>query len=174
MKKIIALVLVCLLSVSCAFAEGIDYSSMSEDQLREVIVQARAALAEKEEPFNDQCVVFEEDGIRVTITGIRSDDRTGWYYIDVTVVNKSENDATITFDDLYINGWQTKTGSFSVQKVGAGKNAKDQLTFYKLSEEAEITKMEDMQDLSFIIKIVDPSTYKTVTKTEEKTITFSW
>ncbi len=174
MKRMFSLILAILLLVPCAFAEGIDYSSMSADELREVIVQARAALAEKEAPFNDKCVVYDENDVRVTLTGIREEDSTGWVYFDITVVNKSKNDYTITFDDLYINGWQIKLGSFSVQEVMAGKNAKGHLTFLKLSEEAEVTKIEEIQDFSFTIRLVDPSSYKTVAQTEAQTITFSW
>ena len=172
MKRIIAMAMVCLMLVPCAFAE--DYSSMSADQLREVIAEARAALAKKIEPFTDKCVVYDENNITVTITGVHPEEYTSWVIFDVTVVNKSESKVTVIFDSLYINGWQIKIGTFSIAEVEARKNAKGKLTFLKLEEEAEVTKMEEIEDFEFIVKIYDPVNYKTLYQTEPQTITFSW
>lgn len=174
MKKIIALALVLLSLIPYAFAESIDYSSMTADQLREVIVQARAALACQEEPFTGKCVVYDENDIKVTITGVSPEEYTNWVNIQVTVVNKSDRKITVMFDDIYINGWQINIGTFSISEVEAKKNAKGKLTFLSLEEEAEVTAMEEIEDFAFKVKIYDPVNYKTLYATDEQTITFSW
>ena len=174
MKKIIALALVFLALIPCAFAESIDYSSMTADQLKEVIVQARAALASMEEPFTDKCVVYDDHGIKATVTGIRKETYNDWVYIDVTVVNKSDDVISVFFNDVYINGWKVSSGFFVVAEVGAKKNAKGKLTFLSLDQEAEISKMEEIEDFTFTISIYDPVNYKTLFVSDEQTITFSW
>lgn len=174
MKKIIALVLVFLSLIPCAFAEGIDYSSMTADQLTEVIAQARAALASLEEPFTDKCVVYNDHDIKVTITGISKEEYTNWINFAVTVINKSDRKISVIFDDLYINGWKTTHGLFGVSNVESKKNAKEKMQFFSLEEEAEVTKMEEIEDFSFTIKIYDSVNYKTLYQSDPQTITFSW
>lgn len=175
MKKIIALALVFLALFPCAFAESIDYSSMTAAQLREVIVQARAALAEKEEPFSDKCVVFDDHDIKVTVTGIRLKEYFDDYYeIDVTVVNKSDKTISVRFDDCYINGWQIKTGTFILSKIGPKKNSKNPISLLKLKEQADVNALEEIEDFSFKVVITDSETYETLYKTEENILTFAW
>ena len=173
MKRIIALVLMFLCIMPCVLAE--DYASMSADQLREVIAQARAALAEKEEPFSEKCVVFDDHDIKVTVTGIRLKQYYDDYYeVDVTVVNKSDKTISVRFDDCYINGWQIKTGNFSVSKIGPKKNSKNPISILNLKEQADVSAPEEIEDFSFKVRITDSETYETLYETEEQTITFAW
>ena len=173
MKRIIALVLVFLCIMPCVLAE--DYASLSADQLREVIAQARAALAEKEEPFSEKCVVFDDHDIKVTVTGIRPKEFfNDFYEIYVTVINKSDKTISVRFDDCYINGWQIKTGNFLLSKIGPKKNSKNPITVSSLKEQADVNALEEIEDFSFKVLIIDSETYQTLYETEEQTIAFAW
>jgi len=48
MKKIIALVIMCLTLTITVFAEGIDYTNMSPEELQQLIDNASAALGDME------------------------------------------------------------------------------------------------------------------------------
>ena len=175
MKKIVCVLLALLTLIPClAFADGPDYSSMTADELRAVIVDARAALAALEEPFTDKCVVYDDSGIKVTVTGIRKDNDLNWYYINVTVVNKSESKISVAFTEPYINGWKVSGSYIFISEVESGRNAKKEIMFTSLAEEAEIKQLEEIEDFAFVLKITDSETRKTLYVADEQTIAFSW
>lgn len=174
MKKIIALALVFLALIPCAFAESIDYSSMTAAQLREVIAQARAALASMEEPFADKCVIYDKDDVKITITGFRFDEKKSYLYISATVVNRSSNKINIKLEDAYVNGWQVKDQFLYIGDVESKKNAKAEMRLWDLEASAEVTSLEQIEDFAFQVKITDSSTFKTIDKADEQTITFAW
>lgn len=174
MKKIAALVLVFLALIPCAFAESIDYSSMTADQLREVIVQARAALASMEEPFTDKCVVYDANDIKITITGVRKNSSMNWVYFDITVVNKSTNNITIHFSDTYVNGWKISDDHAYISGLESKKNAHGEIHFTDIVREAEITEIDQIEDFSFKVQIRNADNFDLLYETEEQTITFSW
>ena len=174
MKKIVALALVLLSLIPCAFAESIDYSSMTADQLREVIVQARAALASMEEPFMDKCVVYDANDIKITITGIRKNSSMNWVYFDITVINKSENNITVHFSDTYVNGWKVSDDHTYISGLDSNKNAHGDIHFTAIEKEAEITEIDQIEDFSFKIQIRNADTFGLLYETDEQTIIFSW
>ena len=174
MKKIIALALVFLALIPCAFAESIDYSSMTADQLKDVIIQARAALASMEEPFTDKCVVYDANDIKITLTGVRKNNNMNWVYFDITVVNKSAYNITIHFSDTYVNGWKVSDDHTFISGLSSKKNAHDEIHFISIEREAEITEINQIEDFSFKIQIRNADNFDMLYETEEQTITFTW
>lgn len=175
MKKIVCVFLALLTLIPClAWADGPDYSSMTADELRAVIADARAALAGQVAPYADGFVIYDENDIKVTITGVRWDERNGYFYLDVTVVNRSEHKIYVKLDDDYINGWHVNDSFASTAEFSPKKNGKDSLRFVKLKEDAEVTAMEQIEDLAFHVKIVDSDQYNTLYYTDEMMISFAW
>ena len=175
MKKIVCAFLALLTLIPClAWADGLDYGSMTADELRAVIADARAALAALEEPFADKCVVYDDGEIKVTLTGIRRADSNGWIYIAATVVNKSDHRINVRLKDTYMNGWKVNEQFAVVLDVAAQKNAKGELQFMKVADDAEITALDQLEDLAFKVVIQDADTYSDLHETDEQTVTFAW
>lgn len=175
MKKIVCVFLALLTLIPClAWADGPDYSSMTADELRAVIADARAALAALEEPFTDKCVVYDDNGIKVTITAVRKSDYNETMFFDVTVVNKSDTKITVRFLDTYINGWKASDDHCYVSNVEAGKNARGEIHFTDLAKEVDVTMPEQIEDFAFKVRIMAADNYATLYETDEQTVTFAW
>ena len=172
MKRIIALVLVFLTLIPSAIAETIDFSSMTPDQLQEIIAQARAALAEFEIQLKEGVVIYNENEIEVSIDGFRFD-KSGWLYVDLTIVNGSEYNIHFNLSNTYINGWKVSDSETTVFNIASKKNAHDHIRFIHIDTEANITTVEQIEDFVFTPIVKNADNWKVLFTGEEVTISFS-
>ena len=173
MKKIMALALVFLALIPCAFAESIDYSSMTADQLKDVIAQARAALAEYEIQYNEGVVIYDGNGITVSIDGFRLDN-SGWLYVDMTVINRSDYNIHFKLSNTYMNGWKISDSETTMFNIASKKNAHDRIRFIRIATEASITAVEQIEDFVFTPVVQNSSDWSVLFTADEMTVTFSW
>ena len=173
MKKIVCVLLALLTLIPClAFADGPDYSSMTADELRAVIVDARAALAKLEPPFDGSKIVYDKNGITISIDGLRIEN-AGWLYVDMTIINKSDRNINVFIQTPAINGWMVGTTYTSMANIMSGTNARKSVYFPGIDKEASITALEQVQDFAFSISIKDTE-YNALYEKEQQTVTFAW
>lgn len=168
MKKIFALLLVvCTMFMSgIAFAEEIDLSAMTEEELWTLIANARMELGKYNPAIAEGEVFFEDENIRITINSEPYIEHEN-LRIDVIIENFSDKNINISFDNCKINGWDVSGSSLSVTADG---KAKDSLNFYDVVELAELSDAAELQDINGVIEYYDSDTYDTIYESE----TLNW
>ena len=71
MKKLLAILLTLVLLGVCALAENIDWSSMSDDEIKTAIKEGQAELdSRKEESDDGSIVAYDKDGHKLTLSNM--------------------------------------------------------------------------------------------------------
>lgn len=169
MKRLAMVFLVLLLLCPVvAFAEGIDLSEMTREELHTLIDQARTELLKYEIYAGDTDVVLlDADGIKVTLQGYEfSVDKL---IINAIIENNGDQELGVSMNDTYINGWD-KYISFQ-QSLATGKKAKYECTIFHM-DEVDILSEEDLDTIEFTLKIFDGD-FKTISVTEPMTLVFN-
>ena len=170
MKKIVCVLLTLLTLIPClAFADGPDYSSMTADELRAVIADARAALARLDLPFDGSRIIYDDNGITVSIDGFRFDS-SKWLYVDMTVINRSEYDIHFELENTYINGWKVSDSETTIFNVSAKKNSRDSIRFINFVDETQLSEIDQIEDFTFTPIVKEASNWSTLFKGEEITM----
>lgn len=174
MKKTLAifLSLIFLLCAGTVFAE--DYSSYSDSDLYAVIDAARAELQNRKIATDEKPVIMEADGVTVTMSGTPTCEESysggKKLIVKIVAVNSGAKDISFMLDEFYVNGW--KVSCLESGTVGAGKKAKLEMTFYDVDEMAELSTIEQLEDLEFHWYTYNPETYKTITDNIVSRISF--
>ncbi len=178
MKKLFALVLAMLMICGSAFAE-IDWSSMTDDEIKAAIEAAQAELAARKPAdaedgsikIEDGLVLFDSNGVTATVKGepwLQDYGERQYVYFTVVVSNESDIEISLSPDECSCNGWES-TG-FGTGFLSAGKKTKDDWYFYVT--DAEIHSLDEIEEFKFEIFLYDSSTYKTIKTTEMLSATF--
>ncbi len=161
MKKFLTVLLALLLLCGSCLAEGLNYASMTDAQLHDIVA------AEK-------TVLFEQDGVTVYMTGdytIRessiSDDI--WLKINIVVVNDSGRDVGIDTVNPSVNGWDVSASILST--TTKGKKSKQELTLNV--KDAEVKSLEEIEELEIAFRMYDGETYKTFAEIPAITLHFN-
>lgn len=168
MKKLPALFLVLILLFSTCFAEGLDYSSMTDAQLHDIVDAARNELAKRELTTAGNTVLLDQDGVQVYLTGDYTITGSSKYLVlDVVVINDSDKNISVSIDsDCSINGWAVST--MGCGETPAGKKKRAELSF-KLSD-AGISTYEEIEDIEMTLYLYDMDKWETVSRTETITL----
>lgn len=163
MKKYIAMILILVLSITSmiAFAEGIDVTSMTDEELRAIVSSARNELAKRELDAAADTVLFDAEGVKMYLTGNSRVSNDGEFaYFEVVVVNDTDVEVGITVDSASINGWDV-FGS-DVYGTSAGKKQKAEM-FFKISD-AEISTIEEIDDMELTFRLFDSTNSTFITE----------
>ncbi len=168
MKKIFALLLVvCTMLMSgMAFAEEIDLSAMTEEELWTLIANARMELGKYNPAIAEGDVFYEDENIKITLNSepyIEYETLT----FDVIVENFTDMNIIASIDYCKINGWDNYGSTFSVSANGKAKTA---MSFYDVVESCELGDVSELQDISGVISYFDEDTYETIYESE----TLNW
>lgn len=176
MKKIVAILLTCLFVFSITSVYATDYSSLSDDELRQVINNARNELVKRGFVVEKKVVFFDQNNIQIYINGdMKIDKLYAWddeycLYLPIVIINDSDKNINVVFDDSSLNGWMTNVSN-SIGSIPVGKKAKGDLIF-ELGN-TDIEKLLDFEEAEFTIVIYDQDNWfgdKVVNKTEPITI----
>lgn len=161
MKRFLAVVLMVFLMVGCfpAYADNIDLSAMSEDELKALIDDARLELVKYHPAAVDGTVLYEDENVKITFTGNVELNEYDSLRIDVIVENYSDHNLSVILQNVSCNGWAIWDGSV---RVPANKKAKDTFDFMDAVTEAELGKAEDVQDIEADLSYIDTDTWDTV------------
>ena len=170
MKKFLTVLLALLLLCSSCLAEGLDYASMTDAQLHDIVDAARNELTKRELV----AVLSEQDGVTVYMTGdytIRessiSDDI--WLKINIVVVNDSGRDVGIDTVNPSVNGWDVSASILST--TTKGKKSKQELTLNV--KDAEVKSLDEIEELEIAFRMFDGETYKTFAEVPAITLHFN-
>lgn len=174
MKRTLALLFALLMLCGTCLAEGLDYPSMTDEQLHAVIDAARNELSKREQIAAEKTVLFEQDGVTIYMSGdytVRESMVGDAVYLEIelVVVNETDRNVGISIENPSVNGWDVSVPFLS--GVSAQKKAKDTL---KLNvADAEVKTAEDMEDLTLSFRLYDKDSYKTFSEGEPITLHFN-
>lgn len=174
MKKILTVVLALLLLCSSCLAESLDYASMTDAQLHDIVDAARNELTKRELVAAEKTVLFEQDGVTVYMTGDYTMQESSisdavWLTINIIVVNDSGRDVGISIVNPSVNGWNVS--SLSLSPTSKGKKSKQELTLDV--KDAEVKSLEEIEGLEIAFRMFDCETYKTFAKVPAITLHFN-
>ena len=160
MKKILTVVLALLLLCSSCLAEGLDYASMTDTQLHDIVDAARNELTKRELVAEGKTLLFERNGVSVYLT---SDFKADSFHTDsmhfmrasVIVVNDSDINVRVGVESMSVNGWEVSNSGFS--SVSPGKKLKDELTFNAV--DTDITTVEEIETIEITFRLSNADTY---------------
>jgi len=172
MKKILALVmvLVCIFCWGFASAEGLDFASMSDEQLQAIIDGAKAELSSRNGGAVADGVLIDQDGVKVYLTG----EYEVWGYdsfylsLEAIIENNSDRGISVDFMSASINGWEVY-GS-GIYDTGSGKKQKGVFEF-NLSD-AGISTYEEVEEIEMNFYFFDSESYDTIKEFDPITLTF--
>jgi hypothetical protein len=111
---------------------------------------ATEAETTTEPPKVENVVVYEQNGIKITYTGV--EERSLGYLFKFLIENDSDIDINVMDEDLSVNSFMMSSGGMYTS-VASHKKANDAIYVYKSSlEENSISNIEDIE---FFIRIYD-------------------
>ena len=103
MRKLVLFLSIILLISSVAIAE-VDFTTMSPQELVDIISKAGSAL-EMFNPVEDENVLYDKDGLVITIGSIDYMPNYDEIQLNLVVINDTNDEALIYFPDVLVNGW---------------------------------------------------------------------
>lgn len=174
---ILIVVIVLILFVSCSSSGESDTESTTTDSGSAAVEQTEEATTEDEESEEEateeeaaeeetteedggefeETVLYDENGITITATGIEED----WQGVclDLSITNEASETVSLYGNDDFSIGDTMTTTNLSAT-VSSGKTANEQLVFYDLSTADELT------DFTGTLTIFYDETYDTIDEPE--------
>lgn len=116
----------------------------------------------------DQQVLVDQDGVKVTLTGMDLDGFWGPEF-DLTVENSGSQNLMVVAEDVSVNGVMTNPAFGS--EVAAGKTANEKMNIF--SSDLEKAGIETLQTVELSFRAFDSGSYEDVFKTDLITISTS-
>lgn len=162
MRKIFGIILAVLLLCSSAFAEGLDYSSLSTTELQGIITAARNELLRRTALSDGKLFIIDEaDDLQIYLTGKGKTNLWDEYDLEIVVINNSSRAISIAFDNIVVNGWETNPiSSDMVHDIGAGKKKKDSLPI--ALDDADLYSLSKVEEVEISFHTFDSSSYETL------------
>lgn len=158
----ILVVLLCCAMFSSAHAIDFDFSAMSIAELQEIISAARKELSIKTAEQDERIILVNDpDGILVYLTG--KGEKNNWYNqydLEAIFENSTDNPASISFENVSINDWEVYEWGSELTEVGSTKKKKGRLILSL--DDADITSVSEVEEVEFIVRYYDPSSYTTI------------
>lgn len=163
MKKIIVLLIACMLLFSSAFAES-DVKSMSDDELKSLIQLCANELRERH-MTDEGVLLFDEGGMRLYQTGEATIDDFGRIKIPVVVCNDLELSASLDPVNVACNGFTVQ--GYCGATVQPKSKMITELDF--ATEELALKSLKDVDSLIFGWSIYSLEKPGTVLEPTERT-----
>lgn len=171
MKKLISALLVALmlLSVTLAVAEGIDFASMTDDELLAVIDGARNEQAKRILTAAADTVIVDQDGVTIYLTGNNRIDEYGpELFIEAVVVNDTDKNIDVYVDSASVNGWNVE--AYGITETSAGKKQKGEFSAYL--DDAEVSTIEEIEEIELELYIADADEIERISENIPVTLNF--
>lgn len=175
MKRFITICLAILLTLAsvAAIAEGIDVSTMTDEELHAIINAARNELTKRELVAAGDLVVVDQDDVQIYMTGNNEmkafDDGGVWLYIEFVVVNNTDTTVNPFVGKSIVNGWDVHGDGMG--KTSAGSRQK--VTMRMRVSDGEVSSMEDIEEIVVSFELYDSDNSEMISKTEPVTIHFN-
>lgn len=168
MRKLFAAFLVFLMvfSSSAVMAENVDLSAMTADELISLIDDARLELSKYIPAVADGMVLYEDENTKITLNGELLIEY-GNLVVPVIIQNYTDRNLIVSFNNSSCNGWDIREATLS---VNANKKAKEEATFYSAEEDADLTSVDDVEDITCTIHYFDEDDWNYSVEIEEPVI----
>ena len=172
MRKVLS-ILICIILLPYTIATAnTDYTTMTDDELKQVVSLVRNELVKRSLVNDDKVIVFDQDNVSMYLTGgYKEWNYKDKYYVDIemVIINNTDHKVTFIAQQSSVNGWDTE--SSTPGPVSAGKKKKDRMVF-SLSD-AEITSYKEIEDIDVKFRVCDADTYDNLYITDLITIHFT-
>lgn len=144
MKKLLC-ILVAVLLIPAAVLAGPDVSSMTDQELRDLISQCSAELMARNNDDAAGVLIFDESGVRVYQIGEAYINRiTGRLMVRAAIYNDTEYNLYVGIDKAHCNGWDIQGGCGNVSAHSKSKN-----DLYLTVVDADVSDLSQIDSLSF-------------------------
>lgn len=173
-KKLFAVLLAAIIFVLIpaeAFAEAPDFSTLTDEELHELINGARNELKKRELNAEGGMLFFEQDGVTVYLTGDYKVYGTDEMFIEfaATIVNDSDYDVNIQVDSVVMNGWDVYGSGAS----GITAHHKKKDGFSLCLTDADIRTFEEIEEIEFNLYLYDSAAWKRISTIDPIIINFN-
>lgn len=169
MRRIVSFMLVVVLLFCCtAYSEGLDVSSMTDEQLHKIIDLAKNELLKRELIAQEKLIIFDQDGVQLYLTG-EYKFRLPYMELNAVVINNS--DVTVAFSTDYkvsVNGWEVWGDPDYLGKTSPGKKHKGNFTI-KI-EDAEVGSFDEIEEIEFNLTLVNADTNRVISTAPTVTV----
>lgn len=149
---------------SVGFINGLTGKSRKSEISTEKVSVESSEKATSELPRIEK-VVYEQNGIKITYTGI--EEKTSRYELNFLIENDTDSDRTIIDDNLSVNSFMISSGLYS--SVAAHKKINDSITIYK--KRLEENKIAEIENVEFIFRIYEGDNFSSYFDTDTIKIT---
>jgi len=161
MRKLITLLLILALAVPMAATADVDFASMTDQQLKDMIQSCSEELQQRQTTPEGWVLIFEYDGIKIYQTG-EAKIFLGFLDIPVAVFNDTDRDILITADDALCNGWDVYSSGCSAKKHTKNRG---EISFH--TTDAFVKSIDQITSLQFRWDVID-TTEKAVSIYEQE------
>ena len=168
-KKILSLILACLLLLSLAACGGegsgmqtTTVPSATDEIINEATTEATDAATEAptEAPF-EEIVIVDNDDYTFSITDIAKESLWG-YTIRVFVENKTNAEAIFSWDAVSVNGFMCDP--FWAVSLPAGLKTNEDISFFQ--EDFDLNGITEVTDITFTLGVSDAESWETLFSTD--------
>lgn len=143
------------------------------EEISEIVASEPTEIEEVSEPAEEvttieEQVIFDQDGIKITATGIAEDPFWG-YELKMLVENDTDKTITVQSRNVSVNNYMLDP-TMSIE-VAPGKKANDEMSFSLSSFEK--CGIEKITDIEFILHIFDAESWETIIDSDIIQITTS-
>lgn len=157
------------LSATPAAPEAIDLSSMSQSELRRLVDDVRRAMIAYEYPAKEGEVVYDDQGVKITLMNWRMEDVE--IKFDSIVENNSDATISVDLDETAVNGWPKDVSFYAF--LEPGKNGKDADSIDYMGESG-IATLEDFESFSFKVVVENRNNFETIAVSDLITLPFAY
>ncbi len=163
------LVSICLagtmLFTGCSSSSGSDSGKTKEAKE----VSTKDDSKEKKKVSIDEQVLYDENDIKITATGIDVEDTVYGAELKLLIENNSSQDITVQTGNVSVNGYMMS--AIMSANVVAGKKANDTLTFY--SSELEECGIDQIATIEVSFVFLNSDSYETISTSDMITVNTS-
>lgn len=139
-------------------AEAQEISPQETESIEETVTEAETV----EVVSLDEQIILDQDGMKITVTGMESDGSFLGSEIKFLIENESDKNITVQVRNTSVNGYMVDTTMSS--DVVAGKKANDSMTI--MSSSLEECGIEKIATVDFSFHIYDSDKWGTILDTE--------
>lgn len=155
MKKLLAILLTLVLLGVCALAENIDWSSMSDDEIKTAIKEGQAELdSRKEESDDGSIVAYDKDGHKLTLSNMHEGNYINYglsLVFDAIYENNSDGTNELVINGSYVNGWDT--GALRSPDTTPGH--KEKLEIVIGLDDTDVKSLEEIETIELVFGYMD-------------------
>lgn len=156
MKKLITALLICVLAAAPAMASGIDWESMTDQEITMALAEGEAVLDARSEAAGsgrpEEITFCDYEGLKVVLTGTSMKNIWGTDYLNLEYVAENASDMPYHMfaEDAYINDWKV---SYVIGTVDLEPGKRSKGAFQLDTTSTGISDVDDVQSIEIQFRV---------------------